>query len=408
MVPLWLLQVAHQLPRCHKDPVSLLAAGKWMSAPELVHVIDTAWRRAELDLQQAGDTVQTSRQLHDAALASVTFSHLPPIRLSCIRALVAPSYQGPCLHPDCKLPGCEGNRLYIITTSPLLMRIKLPHHKNACKWGQASIEFDLPAELAELLYTYLGESRRALLDHHLLIGQSCTYVFMDMHAELSLLAQPHIASAGTSSCQILSQFVRRTSHASLTALRRGPRFMWLDNSDFLGPFMRKLFLITEDSMHLMRRETFMRGLRACIFDIHQPDVVALKAHLTKDGRGDADIEAPPPKYSRDRYLAYKNMLHMQQCHVPPPPLETAAEMQKQQLPKQAGKAGRSKKDTAVARTRSQQAGKQSAKKEAEITESEPSGNEHDRSGGLLKPVAMSVRVISAPSLKTRSLLRPDE
>jgi len=41
--------------------------------------------------------------------------------------------------------------------------------------------FDLPAELAELLYTYLGEPRRALLDHHLLNGQSCPYVFMDMH-----------------------------------------------------------------------------------------------------------------------------------------------------------------------------------------------------------------------------------
>ena len=181
MVTLWLLQVADQLPRHHKDSASLLAAGKWISAPELVHIIDTAWKHAELDLQQEGVTVQTSRQLHDAALASVTFSHLPPIRLSCIRGLVAPSYQGPCPHPDCKLSGCEGNRLYIITTSPLLMRIQLPHHKNACKWGQASIEFDVPAELAELLCTYLGEPRRALLDHHLLIGQSCPYVFMDMH-----------------------------------------------------------------------------------------------------------------------------------------------------------------------------------------------------------------------------------
>jgi len=120
--------------------------------------------------------VQTSRQLHDAALGSVTFSHLPPIRLSCIRGLVAPSYKGPC-----KLPGCEGNRLYVITLSPLLLCIKLPHHKNACKWGQASIVFDLPAELAELLYTYLGEPRRAVLDHQLLIGQSCHDVFMDMH-----------------------------------------------------------------------------------------------------------------------------------------------------------------------------------------------------------------------------------
>ena len=181
LVPLWLLQVADQLPRHRKDPASLLAAGKWISAPELVHIIDTAWKHAELDLQQEGVTVQTSRQLHDAALASVTFSHLPPIRLSCIRGLVAPSYPGPCLHPDCNLTGCEGNRLYIFSTPPLLMRIQLPHHKNASKWGQASTEFDLPAELAELLYTYLGQPRRALLDHHLLIGQSCPYVFMDMH-----------------------------------------------------------------------------------------------------------------------------------------------------------------------------------------------------------------------------------
>ncbi len=180
IIPLWLLQVSDQLPRRHTDPASLLAAGKWISAPELVHIIDTAWRDAELELQQEGVTVQTSRQMHDAALASMTVSHLPPIRLPCIRGLVAPSYQGPCLHPDCKQTGCEGNRLYIITISPLLMRIQLPHHKNACKWGQASIEFDLPAELAELLYAYLGEPRRALLDHHLLIGQSCPYVFMDM------------------------------------------------------------------------------------------------------------------------------------------------------------------------------------------------------------------------------------
>ena len=61
------------------------------------------------------------------------------------------------------------------------MRMKLPHHKTACKWGQASIVFDLLAKLAGLLYTYLGEPCRALLVHHLLIGQSCPYVLMDMH-----------------------------------------------------------------------------------------------------------------------------------------------------------------------------------------------------------------------------------
>ena len=111
-------------------------------------------------------------------MGSLTVPHMPPIRLPCIRDLVALSYQGPCLHPDCKLPGCEGTRLHIITTSPFLIRVQLPHHKNVCKWGQASIVFGLPAELAELLYTYLGEPPA---DNHLLIGQSCPYLFMDKH-----------------------------------------------------------------------------------------------------------------------------------------------------------------------------------------------------------------------------------
>ena len=173
--------MADLLPRSHQDPVSLLAAGKWMSAPELVHIMHTAWTQAELDLQQQGVTVDTSRKLHDAALGSVTFSHLPPIRLSCIRGLLAPDHTGPCLHDDCKLPECEGNRLYVTQQSPLRMRIRLPHHKNACRWGQACIEFDLPADLAELLHTYLGAPRQALLNHHLLADQTCPYVFMDMH-----------------------------------------------------------------------------------------------------------------------------------------------------------------------------------------------------------------------------------
>ena len=54
---------------------------------------------------------------------------------------------------------------------------------------------------------------------------------------------------------------------------------------------------------------------ACIFDIHQLDVVALKACLTGDGESEADIEAMPSKYFRDRYLVYTNTLHMLQCHV---------------------------------------------------------------------------------------------
>ncbi len=170
-----------QLPRAHKSPVSLLAAGKWIAAPQLVQLIHRAQQQAEVNLQQQGVTVETSRDLHDAALAGMTFSHVPPVRISCVRGLLAPTYRGPCVHPDCTLPGCEGNKLYITSISPLLMRIKLPHHKNARKWGQVSIEIDLPSDLAQQLHTYLGAPRRALLAQHWMLDQSCPYVFMDMH-----------------------------------------------------------------------------------------------------------------------------------------------------------------------------------------------------------------------------------
>ena len=116
-------------------------------------------------MQQQGITVKTSRDLHDAALAAMTFSHLPLVRLSCIRSLVVPTYAGHCLHLDCKEHSCQGNRLYIVSKFPLLMRIKLPHHKNSRKWGKGVIVFDLPPDLAQLMHTYLGA---ALLDHHLL------------------------------------------------------------------------------------------------------------------------------------------------------------------------------------------------------------------------------------------------
>ena len=175
------LQVADQLPRPTKDPEGLADIGKWMSAADLVHLIHRAEQQSQAQMQQQGVTVETSRDIHDAALAAMTFSHLPPIRLSCIRSLVVPTYAGHCLHLDCKEPSCQGNRLYTVSESPLLMRIKLPHHKNARKWGKAVIVFDLPSDLAQLMHAYVGAARKALLDYHLLIGDTCPYVFMDMH-----------------------------------------------------------------------------------------------------------------------------------------------------------------------------------------------------------------------------------
>ena len=137
----------------------------------------------------------------------MTFSHLPPVRLSCIRSLVVPTSTGHCLHLDSKEPNCEGNRLYILSKSPLRVRIKLPHHKNARQWGKAVIVFDLPSDLAKLVHTYVEAPRKleVLLDHHLLIGVTCPYVlnFMDMHgrgfrdaAVLTLYWQKWLVSRG--------------------------------------------------------------------------------------------------------------------------------------------------------------------------------------------------------------------
>ncbi|KAL3156178.1 hypothetical protein ABBQ32_012464 [Trebouxia sp. C0010 RCD-2024] len=135
------LQVADQLPRPSKDSKSLADIGKWMSAAELVHLIHRVEQQYQAQMRQQGVTVQTSTDMHDAALAAVTFSHLPPVRLSCLRSLVVPTFTGRCLHLDCKEPSCEGNRLSIWSESPLLMRFELPHHKNARKWGRAVIQF---------------------------------------------------------------------------------------------------------------------------------------------------------------------------------------------------------------------------------------------------------------------------
>ena len=120
----------------------MLTAGTWVSAPELVHIMlmHTAWKQAELDLQPQGVTVDFSRKSHAAPLGSMTFSNLPRGRLSCVRELVAPSYQGPCLHLACNLLGCQGNKLYIMQLSPLLMCFKVPHHSSACNCGQFCTE----------------------------------------------------------------------------------------------------------------------------------------------------------------------------------------------------------------------------------------------------------------------------
>ena len=69
---MWLRQEADQLPRATKDPATLAAAVKWMSAADLVHLIRKSQQDAEADMQQYGVTVETSRDLRDAAFMPIT------------------------------------------------------------------------------------------------------------------------------------------------------------------------------------------------------------------------------------------------------------------------------------------------------------------------------------------------
>ena len=177
-----LLQVPDQNPEPPKTVESMTAAGKWMECRDLVQLLHRARVQSQTVWHQTHSLTQ-ARAVHDAVLGCVVFTHLPPMRLSCIRSMLAPDCTAPCSHPDCKLKDCEGNKLYVDSTSPLRLRMKFPHHKNESKWKRAVIEFVVPAELAELLHVYLEGPRRALMDRLLGLGNSCDCVFMNSRGQ---------------------------------------------------------------------------------------------------------------------------------------------------------------------------------------------------------------------------------
>ena len=160
-----LLQVIDENPQPPKDPETLAADGKWMECEAFVKLMHKVMTQAQEWWHKTGSLMQ-AREVHDAVLACVMVTHLPPMRLSMIRSMLytAPDEPlTPCKHPDCKLAGCEGNRLYVESTSPLCLRMKFPHHKNDNKWKRAVIEFMVPQDLAELLHMYLSGPRSKLM-----------------------------------------------------------------------------------------------------------------------------------------------------------------------------------------------------------------------------------------------------
>ena len=113
----WLNRLRQQLiqhvPRRRRDIGDMLESGKWAAAHELVRLIHDFASSTMRRIPAAGPCgLELARTLHDATLASCMFSHLPPVRLICLRTLQTPSAIG-CLNSDCRRPGCQGNRLVL-------------------------------------------------------------------------------------------------------------------------------------------------------------------------------------------------------------------------------------------------------------------------------------------------------
>ena len=166
-------------PQPAKTPDTLAAAGKWMECPDLVKLLHKIHTQSQRWWHNTGSLMQ-AREVHDSALGCCMITHLPPMRLSMITSMRC-SYPAdtcsPCDNVDCKLAECEGNRLYVLSTSPMRMRMKFPHHKNDNKWKRAVIEFMVPQDLAELLHMYLEGPRIKLMSS---TDSTTDHVFMDL------------------------------------------------------------------------------------------------------------------------------------------------------------------------------------------------------------------------------------
>lgn len=170
------LQLARVVPKVVHTIEQLVDMGKWLPAHDLLVVILQCKQAAELRLLQSGYTLPSSWQLHDALLACTIFGFLPPIRLSCIRTLLHPSYKGPCPQPDCTKEGCRGNRLIIVSKDPLVLTFHLVHHKNEKVWGHRAIAFTLPESYAQLVMTFIGKG-------HKVCSNSCLTHWVHLYAD---------------------------------------------------------------------------------------------------------------------------------------------------------------------------------------------------------------------------------
>lgn len=171
----WLPTLSAQLGLTLPKPVK--TASTLPSAKALLTVIHNKRVAVLAAIQEQGMTAALARGLHDVALVSTIFGYLPPIRISCVRGLVLPTYTGACHKlPDCILgPSCHGNQLQQSSTGVLKMH--LPHHKNEAKWGRAPIDFKLPQDLDVVMRLHTSKGHKLLIESMGL--ENVCHVFVD-------------------------------------------------------------------------------------------------------------------------------------------------------------------------------------------------------------------------------------
>ena len=178
-VETWLHRLAKQIIAVLHKPqtdIAVLEKNKqWIPADELVVLLDKVKQDALAQLpSDRGEVLSpyVARQMHEAALSSFMFGHIPPVRLSCIRSLQCPWFKS-CVHRDCLgtvgNKDCNGNRLELRGRD---LYVILSHHKNKAKWDGSVIQFKVPEELRDLLHVFLWRC-------HSIISPGCPFVFTD-------------------------------------------------------------------------------------------------------------------------------------------------------------------------------------------------------------------------------------
>jgi hypothetical protein len=107
-------QLVQAIPKKKRDVGEMEAAGQWEDASRLVVLVENFVRdiRDWVGRVGGGELAHAlARSLHNAALVSCMFSHLPPVRLVCWRTLQVPGSIG-CSKKDCSKAACNGNKLY--------------------------------------------------------------------------------------------------------------------------------------------------------------------------------------------------------------------------------------------------------------------------------------------------------